>query len=31
VLAGAGLSAQEIARRVIEAAARADIDALSRG
>jgi 1-deoxy-D-xylulose-5-phosphate synthase len=31
VLAAAGLSAQEIARRVIEAAARADIDALSRG
>jgi 1-deoxy-D-xylulose-5-phosphate synthase len=31
VLAAAGLSAQEIARRVVEAAARADIDVLSRG
>jgi 1-deoxy-D-xylulose-5-phosphate synthase len=31
VLARAGLSAQEIARRVIEAAARADIDVLSGG
>jgi 1-deoxy-D-xylulose-5-phosphate synthase len=31
VLAAAGLSAQEIARRVVEAAARADIDVMSRG
>ena len=30
VLAGAGLSAQEVARQVVEAAARADVDSVSR-